>query len=425
MGKLSLYFVAILVGFGLFNGGGGDWDKLVTFPGLCQPFQENQTALCSELQTLVQDYGEKKICNTSSASCDPDAQFPPYRPNRNDSDWGLCYCDQLCKEIGDCCVDYDIWNKPDATNSKTKPVIRSCRKTPSFNSKQILQGYIMIGSCPSSWKNAETAHACMSTNYSADPVVGVPVLDMTTNVTYANIYCAMCHGKSRDLHLWSIRIVRWRGQVPTLKDIGSTHVPWDVVPVGEVIPEKCLVTPSEASTEPDTKIKQLCRSYANVIDAKDVEESKNPHCGLLTNPNVLINRTFRCYRSPRLPPRLPSMLFVFSIHAKTVMHGSRIVHVESNCTFNEVYDPFQGRCLPVHSGPSNSNNTNTTYQCQGPRFPSHEFFIFSNNSVLIIPHGKLYNNDSYILVNKTMIMCSNISCNYTSRNYTRSNYPKK
>ncbi|KAJ7353740.1 hypothetical protein OS493_032610 [Desmophyllum pertusum] len=231
MGKLSLCFVAILVGFGLLNGGGGDWDgvKLAQYPGPCQPFQENQTALCSELQTLVQDYGAKKICNKSSASCDPNLYARARPPKRNVPYWGNCYCDQLCKEIGDCCVDYDIWHKPHATNPKTKPVILSCRWTPSFNSKQIL-GHIMIGSCPSSWKNAATAHACMSTN-SADPVVAIPVLDMTTNVTYANIYCAMCHGKSRDLHHWSIRIGRWPGQETTLKDIGSAHVPWDVVPV--------------------------------------------------------------------------------------------------------------------------------------------------------------------------------------------------
>ena len=267
--------------------------------------------------------------------------------------------------------------------------------------------------------NAETAHACMSTNYSADPVVAIPVLDMTTNVTYANIYCAMCHGKSRDLHLWSIRIERRPGQVQTLNAIGSTDVLWGVIPVGELIPEKCVVTPSEASTEPDTKIKQLCRSYANVIGARDVEDVKNPHCALLSNPNVLINRTFRCYRSIRLPPRAPSMLFVFSIHAKTDLRFSQIVHVQVNCTFNEVYDPFQGRCLPVHSSRSNSNKTNMTDQCQGPRFPSHELVVLSNNSVFIIPHSKLYNNDSYILVNQTLILCINFTRNYTSRNYTK------
>ncbi|KAJ7358866.1 hypothetical protein OS493_020704 [Desmophyllum pertusum] len=166
---------------------------LSTIPG-------NQTALCSELQTLVQDYGAKTICNISEASCNPNLHVTRGPPNRNDLKWGTCYCDQLCKVVGDCCVD----------------------------------------------------------------------------------------------------------------------------------------------------LRHLV-----------------------------------------------------------------------NCTFNKVYDPFRERCLPVHSSRSNSNKTNMTDQCWGPRFPSHELVVLSNNSVFIIPHSKLYNNDSYILVNQTLILCINFTRNYTSRNYTK------
>ncbi|KAJ7376542.1 hypothetical protein OS493_033998 [Desmophyllum pertusum] len=181
---------------------------------------------------------------------------------------------------------------------------------------------------------------------------------------------------------------------------------------------------TEANTGPDTKIKRLCRSYSNAIKVFDDDRKtpilhfKNPHCALLTNPNVLVNKSVECYGGLRVFPRLSWTLFVFSkLHKKGhIPYGEITVRVKFNCQINEVYDPFQKRCLPVHSGPSNSNNTSTTDQCRGPRFPPNEFVVLSNNSVLIIPHSKVYNNDSYILVNQALILCINVSRNFTSRN---------
>ena len=283
----------------------------------------------------------------------------------------------------------------------------------------------MVASCPSSWSNVETALACMSTNYSADPVTALPVLDMTTNFTYANIYCAMCHGKSRNLHYWSLRIVpKNRKEAVSLQDIKSADTIWKALPLGEKIPKKCVVTPQEASVGPDTTIKKLCRSYANAIEIPkeyDIKQPigegvKNPHCALLSNSNVFINRSrdIRCRKDIRLPSRLPSMLFVFSSHAKyQYKFGQVVLRTEVTCPNNEVYDPFKGRCLPVHTI-ANGNSTNSSEQCRGPSFPFNEFIILSNNSVFLIPHKKLYSNGRYTLVNKTLILCyANFSRNYT------------
>ncbi|XP_078352801.1 adhesion G-protein coupled receptor G7-like [Oculina patagonica] len=282
----------------------------------------------------------------------------------------------------------------------------------------------MVASCPSSWSNDKTSHACISTNYSADPVTALPVVDMRTNVTYANIYCAMCHGKSRNLHHWSLRIFQVPGQAVSLQDITSTDTIWQAVPVGDFIPKKCLATPSEASVGPDTVIKQLCRSYANSITTQKnrdthtqviiYEDFKNPHCALLSNPNVFVNRSINCLKSDRFPARMRSMLFVFSSRGKTAFSFSEsTIRVKVNCPVNEVYDPFKGRCLPLHTD-GNSNGANSSEQCQGPSFPSNEFVISSNNSVFVIPHQKLYDNGTYIVVNQTLVLCSaNFLRNYT------------
>lgn len=52
------------------------------------------------------------------------------------------------------------------------------------------------------------------------------------------------------------------------------------------------------------------------------------------------------------------------------------------------------------------------------RFLSSEFQILRNNSVLVFTHQKTYSNESFVLVNNTLILCSNFSRNYTKRRIT-------
>ena len=268
---------------------------------------------------------------------------------------------------------------------KTKPWKLSCRRAPS-NEKNSIFGYIMIDSCPSSWRNADVARACLSTNYTANPAVALPVLDVTTNITYANIYCAKCHSKSRDLHLWSLLIQKaFSHQNVSIQNIRSVDAIWEAFPVGDVTPEKCLTTPSEAIMEPKTKMTQLCHSYANSINRQGLM-FKNTHCALLSDSSLVVNQTVLCAMTIRYPPRMRSVFFTFSTKAKTPIRARLIATHQinvRNCQTNEVYDPFQEKCLPVYTEGVNTgyiNSTNTTNKCWGPRFPSHEFRVLSNNS---------------------------------------------
>ena len=85
-----------------------DQFMLFLLPGPCQPFKASQTELCSEFQTFLLDDDNDHTCNSHRASCN-------YVNNtrgllsRKDYLWGYCYCDELCKLVGDCCVDYDEW----------------------------------------------------------------------------------------------------------------------------------------------------------------------------------------------------------------------------------------------------------------------------------------------------------------------------
>ena len=294
-----------------------------------------------------------------------------------------------------------------------------------------LFGFIMVASCPSTWEGTETAQACKSTNFTADPLTALPVVDMATNVTYANSYCVKCHNTSNDLHLWSL----WMSNMKithrklTLQDIKLPDTLWDVVPVGNASPDKCVPTPPEAKTAPDTKNKKLCRSYANGIGVKNDKLSrkregrfKNPHCALTLKQNLsdkLVQCAFLMKR--RLPPFLRSSIFVFSVRGKEPKKFNRkTVWVNSSCKVDEVYDPFKGKCLLVQHG-ENHNVTITRKKCRGPLFLASEFFILDNNSIFILPHQKIYNNESYLLSNQTLILCSNFSRYYTKTVSTLAN----
>lgn len=312
---------------------------------------------------------------------------------------------------------------PNKSEKGKSPVVLECRKAPSSINKDIY-GYVMVSTCPLTWSDAQIELACMSTNYSADPASAVPVVDVVTSLTYANIYCAMCHGKSDNLRLWDVQIWMKRGDSDiSLQAIRSPDTFWEVRPFDIQVVQKCIVTPNAALTGYGTKLKNLCRSYANGVDITPYGSFKNPHCALLWNETIL-DKKVTCSRGTRVAPRLPSLLFAFTktrTQTRQVPRGVITVHVDYTCEINDVYDPFQGKCIPVIPSSSSINGTVVNQQnCTAEiRFLPSEFqFFLSNNSVLVFAHHMTYSNESFVLTNNTLILCTNFSRNYTQRRIT-------
>ena len=311
---------------------------------------------------------------------------------------------------------------PNKSEKGVSPVFLECRKAPSSINED-LHGYVMVSTCPLTWSDAKTQRACMSTNYSADPASAVPVVDVVTCLTYANIYCAMCHGKSDNLRLWDVQIWMKRGDSDiSLQAIRSPDTFWEVRPFDIQVTQTCIITPNAALTGNETKLKNLCRSYANGVDIKPYGYFKNPHCALLWNETIL-NKTVICSRGIRVAPRLPSLLFAFTktrTKTRQVPRGVITLHVDYTCAINEVYDPFQGRCVPIIPARSSISGTVANRQnCTAEiRFLPNEFQILSNDSVLVFAHHMTYRNESFVLANNTLILCTNFSRNYTERRIT-------
>ena len=225
----------------------------------------------------------------------------------------------------------------------------------------------MIDSCPTSWWNPPIKRACKKSNYTADPLVALPVFDVTTNVSYANIYCAMCNGKSRNLHFWSVKIVHAPRRSSTLQDIKYTDTVWHTIPIDAKKTEKCIATPLVANRKPRRKIDRLCRSYANVIEWLDGNQPmrllKNPHCALLEDATALVNKTVNCPTNVNVPNvgiRDYSTIFVFSIYAEHFIDSFvKIVPVKFSCPVHTFYNPFEEKCLLVPSKHSSVEKKDT------------------------------------------------------------------
>ena len=120
---------------------------------------------------------------------------------------------------------YYLRQTPSVTSQlkNSKLTYQTCR-TALSDTNQFDQGYLIVAKCPPVWEDTGTAHSCYSTNYTADPLTAIPVQDIAKYITYANVYCAICHGKSKDLHLWSLEISSMLKPNLSLHDIRSSPV---------------------------------------------------------------------------------------------------------------------------------------------------------------------------------------------------------
>ncbi|KAK3930024.1 G-protein coupled receptor Mth2, partial [Frankliniella fusca] len=96
-----------------------------------------------------------------------------------------CFCDPLCAQYGDCCVDSPHYA---AAQQRRSGAIFSCVDLRQFG------GIYMKTSCPPGWEDADVRHRCEVADDQSDPVASMPVTSHATGYTYRNAFCALCHG---------------------------------------------------------------------------------------------------------------------------------------------------------------------------------------------------------------------------------------
>lgn len=176
----------------------------------------------------------------------------------------------------------------------------------------------MVAECPSNLRGTDTARECALNKFNM-ALVGLPIVDMATNLTYANSYCAQCHNTSSDLGYWKILVEHAGKQSPNSDDNNSD---------------------------------------SNTIPPEN-EKTKNPPLVRLQTRQNFSDKVFcrSCIRVARFEIGDGKTIFAFSFKepvAKTTVTPKP--EVSSVTTVNAV-----------------SNSTNATKQRHGPVFPPKDF----------------------------------------------------
>ncbi|KAG7163094.1 uncharacterized protein LOC121873247 [Homarus americanus] len=297
------------------------------------------------------------------------------------SDWKdrNCFCDDLCAEYGDCCLDASAYSAEEQTANRDS---YKCVHLKQF-------GHLyMQGTCMSSWEDLEIAMLCSSGTPDAysdrsDPLADLPVTSLGSSITYTNFYCAVCNNDSTNLEMWKPHL-----ECPTLtsyenrfRNLTKEYVISNLVfndrnwglyidDNGVQVFHTCLIDPMMpetvshlvrsckkttnacASNWTDTEVENLCHSYTAVVYKFD-QAYRNPHCAKCNylfpeNTICLHLLTTRFFFGNEFTRGAFSMLFDF-----TDSSGSNVVGSTSTCRTGEVWDPFFKKCRNVVCGKDN------------------------------------------------------------------------
>lgn len=111
-------------------------------------------------------------------------------------------CDKKCVQYRDCCSNSIHYKKEE----QIKPSSYKCHSYPTSFEK----GFLYVKAvCPESWKDAEISEKCdlaLKRRLNAHNLdITTPVTSYSTNVTYANAYCALCNS-DKNFEYWNVTV---------------------------------------------------------------------------------------------------------------------------------------------------------------------------------------------------------------------------
>ena len=285
------------------------------------------------------------------------------------------------------------------------------------------KGYIMIGKCRYTWKNNAVEKRCRSQN-ETDPVATVPVYDYKRNTTFANVFCAICN----DVYVTNITYWKMKVNFPNKIERDSARnkslqlllniYNWSVVPHPPRSAKFCIPQPGamlandyKLPTKFNYTLRFLCRKYVLPVQTfPDPKQFRNPHCGRLSS--VQTQNFSCCYPTGTRSTFHQSFSLIFSFNPK----GSQILGesaLSDKPKTTEVSVPFEVLCmhfLDKHSSISLTRyNRNDTHCPRCFAFNIADVVMYDNGTVFLPPRRALYNNDSYILINNTILFCANVT----------------
>lgn len=208
----------------------------------------------------------------------------------------------------------------------------------------------MLAKCPSNWNGTvDKAEKCVLKKVNITSLAGFQSIGMAANLTYTDSYCPQCNNTLRDF-VYYREITQAGGQEPEENN---------GVPKMDVCYHKCIMIPK--------------------TDLNSCSQIQRP-------------------RSPNEPSQ------TFWSHVCIASSKREVAKPTYPYPSSEQPSAANKTAIPVVA-----NSTKATKQCNGSTFPPEEYVVWPNNSVFVSSQNKIYDNNSYVLVNKTLIVCSNSS----------------
>jgi hypothetical protein len=217
---------------------------------------------------------------------------------------GWCTCEENCGN--NCCPDkperfLDKLEVKELKNAQEQCIYAQLRpySITALNGKS----YKMVSNCPASYIDHDVTSKCLREYHDFDFEKGdfktlMPVSSNLLNVTFKNIFCAICNAASRyDLIFWDTKVECENKKKFSLLHVSeimlklseepfcqvmfvpSPSTPWNAVSICEDEIDRCNVTSTWKTYDPN--IESACHSYSSIYD-----NFKNIHCFLCNGHSI-------------------------------------------------------------------------------------------------------------------------------------------
>lgn len=351
-----------------------------------------------------------RICNHSD-TCSMVDQVPlTYRDLRTRD----CMCDEKCGLYNDCCRDSNFnLDQPSKENF-------SCVETAT-------NGFVyMKTSCPLSWNSSkEVQDNCESTDpmlLAFDVWLITPVTDLTTNITYRNMFCAFCH-QVYEFDFWKLGLTCSPSQSePSLVPLVLDKSILSKLQVNDSFPNSWVyMSPDNATylclyhgkvTE-DTYLRYCVPS---VVDSCSANWTAPSECSTYTSFTFV---DYQAYRNPdcltcnyisqpptcsRPPAKHSNSTLTVNILNKDIMKIPRCQQIPRNASAHELICPSE-KSTEKAATKVMSECSSSTFQCliDGYFDIASDIDFLDNVTIYIKSRDMSFNESEYAIVNKTFL----------------------
>lgn len=301
-------------------------------------------------------------------------------------------------------------------------------------------GYVVRNTCPKNWEERSVRQKCQGEDES-DFLRNLPVFDEDSDVTYKNVFCARCNGALNTTYWKIVFDCKEWFNVTTFNltsDLGllQRRCSIDKRPKNNQLyfMKRCIPRFQDCHNTSQEENNSYCQAeclryaFPVCVGGPDIQRFRNPQCALCNGINTSAMESI-CGRVSGILPSL-AILFDFTSTSKysivirdNVEFAVQQIQQLWTCSFNEVYDPYAGRCTkiipvvpqadPGHKGQNGTEKWNSNC-ITVIVFNESDYERLSNGSIYLKLHDKIYNNNTFTIHGKRLFLCANFSRNFTA-----------